>query len=143
MRTGAAGVLVGWRRHSHHRDVLGIGIPQATALADVRAARMRHLDETGVYVHVIADGPHDTGGDDRQGRRLRRRRRVLGPPLAAATEAPAGGTWWGQTPATRSWRVAAVARRSRSAPSRRSSWGRRDDDHGRTNLFGGLRPPWP
>ena len=45
------------------RGVLGIGVPQATAIADARAARMRHLDETGVYVHVIADGGMATGGD--------------------------------------------------------------------------------
>ena len=45
--TGAAGVT---------REVLGVGVPLATALADARAARMRHLDETGVYCHVIADG---------------------------------------------------------------------------------------
>jgi IMP dehydrogenase len=58
MRTGAAGVLVGvGPGHAcTTRAVLGLGVPQATAIADVRAARMRHLDETGVYVHVIADG---------------------------------------------------------------------------------------
>jgi len=45
------------------RAVLGIGVPQATAIADVAGARMRHLDETGVYVHVIADGGMSRGGD--------------------------------------------------------------------------------
>ena len=49
-------VGVGTGRASTVRRVLGIGGPQATALADARAARMRHLDETGVYCHVIADG---------------------------------------------------------------------------------------
>ena len=55
-----------WRRAGHActtRGVLGIGVPQATAIADARAARTRHLDETGVYVHVIADGGMATGGD--------------------------------------------------------------------------------
>jgi hypothetical protein len=58
MRTGAAGILVGVGPGAActTRGVLGIGVPQATAIADARAARMRHLDETGVYVHVIADG---------------------------------------------------------------------------------------
>ena len=45
------------------RGVLGLGVPQATAIADVAGARMRHLDETGVYVHVIADGGMSKGGD--------------------------------------------------------------------------------
>ena len=65
MRTGAAGVLVGAGSGAAGvtREVLGVGVPLATAaLADARAARMRHLDETGVCCHVIADGI-TTGGD--------------------------------------------------------------------------------
>ena len=58
MSTGAAGILVGvGPGHAcTSRGVLGIGVPQATAIADAAGARIRHLDETGVYVHVIADG---------------------------------------------------------------------------------------
>ena len=65
MRTGAAGVLVGVGPGGRPppAGVLGVGRAQATAIADARAARMRHLDETGVYVHVIADGGMRTGGD--------------------------------------------------------------------------------
>ena len=65
MRTGAAGVLVSVETGNActSRAVLGIGGPQATAIADVAGARMRHLDETGVYVHVIADGGMSKGGD--------------------------------------------------------------------------------
>ena len=65
MRTGAVGVLVGvGPGHAcTSRRVLGIGVPQGTAIADAAAARMRHLDETGVYCHVIADGGMRTGGD--------------------------------------------------------------------------------
>lgn len=58
MRTGAAGVIVASDPHSE-----GVGVPLATAIADVRAARMQHLDETGVYVQVIATVPVRTGGD--------------------------------------------------------------------------------
>ena len=58
MRAGAAGVLVG-----HHGDDLGIAVPLATAIADVRAARVRHLDETSVYCHIIATGPIGDGTD--------------------------------------------------------------------------------
>ena len=65
MRTGAVGVLVGVGPGAActTRGVLGIGVPQATAIADAAGARMRHLDETGRYVHVIADGGMRRGGD--------------------------------------------------------------------------------
>jgi len=65
MRAGAIGVLVGvGPGHAcTSRRVLGIGVPQCTAIADAAAARMRHLDETGIYAHVIADGGMRTGGD--------------------------------------------------------------------------------
>ena len=65
MRTGAVGILVGVGPGNActTRGVLGVGVPQATAIADAAGARMRHLDETGVYVHVIADGGMSKGGD--------------------------------------------------------------------------------
>ena len=77
MRTGAAGVLVGAGSGAAGttRGVLGVGIPMATAIADARAARMRHLDETGVYVHVDRRRRHDHRRRHRQGDRVRRRRR--------------------------------------------------------------------
>src|SRR6202789_1883997 len=58
MRTGAAGVLVGGGpgQICTTRGVLGIGVPQATAIADVAGARSQHMLETGDYVQVIADG---------------------------------------------------------------------------------------
>ena len=58
MRTGAAAIVVGVDVGSR-----GVGVPLATAIADARAARMRHLDETGVYVHLIAAGVMRSGGD--------------------------------------------------------------------------------
>ncbi|HEY7873537.1 MAG TPA: GuaB3 family IMP dehydrogenase-related protein, partial [Actinomycetota bacterium] len=65
MRTGAVAVLVGVGPGAActTRGVLGIGVPQATAIADAAGARIRHLDETGRYCHVIADGGMRTGGD--------------------------------------------------------------------------------
>ena len=65
MRTGAAGVLVGVGPGAicTTRGVLGIGVPQATAIADVAAARSQHMLETGDYVRVIADGGMRNGGD--------------------------------------------------------------------------------
>lgn len=96
MRTGAAGVLVGVSTGgtSSTSTVLGVGSPQATALADARAARMRHLDETGVYVHLIADGGMTTGGDIAKAIVCGADAVMLGTPLATAVEAPAGGVTW-------------------------------------------------
>ena len=93
---GAAGggVGVGPGVTSTTSRVLGVGNPQATAIADARAARMRHLDETGVYVHVIADGGMSTGGDLAKAVVCGADGVMLGSPLARATEAPAGGASW-------------------------------------------------
>jgi IMP dehydrogenase len=97
MRTGAAGVLVGVGagQSSSTRRVLGTGVAQATAIADARAARMRHLDETGVYVHLIADGGMSSGGDIAKAVVCGADAVMLGAPLAAAVEAPGGGSHWG------------------------------------------------
>ncbi|MDQ3306487.1 MAG: GuaB3 family IMP dehydrogenase-related protein, partial [Actinomycetota bacterium] len=97
MRTGAAGVLVGVGPGNActSRGVLGIGVPQATAVADARGARMRHLDETGVYCHVIADGGMSTGGDVAKAIACGADAVMIGSPLAAAAEAPGRGHHWG------------------------------------------------
>jgi IMP dehydrogenase len=96
MRTGAAGVLVGAGTGAAGvtREVLGVGVPLATALADARAARMRHLDETGVYCHVIADGGVATGGDIARAVACGADAVMTGTPFAAATEAPGRGWHW-------------------------------------------------
>lgn len=99
MRTGAVGVLVGVGPGSASATsaVTGVGVPQATAIADVRAARMRHLDETGVYVHVIADGGMRSGADVAKAIVCGADAVMLGAPLAAAAEAPGRGWHWGTT----------------------------------------------
>ena len=66
MRTGAAGVLVGFGGGASHTtaDVMGVRVPMASAIADVAAARRDYLDESGGrYVHVIADGSMGRSGD--------------------------------------------------------------------------------
>ncbi len=97
MRTGAIGVLVGvGPGHAcTSRRVLGIGVPQGTAIADAAAARMRHLDETGTYCHVIADGGMRTGGDLAKAIAVGSDAIMIGSPLASASEAPGRGYHWG------------------------------------------------
>jgi len=97
MRTGAVGVLIGvGPGHAcTSRRVLGIGVPQATAIADAAAARMRHLDETGEYCHVIADGGMRTGGDLAKAIAVGADAIMIGSPLSSASEAPGRGYHWG------------------------------------------------
>ena len=97
MRTGAVAILVGVGPGAActTRAVLGIGVPQATAIADAAGARIRHLDETGRYVHVLADGGMRTGGDVAKAIACGADAVMLGSPLAAATESPGRGYHWG------------------------------------------------
>jgi IMP dehydrogenase len=141
MRTGAAGVLVGvGPGHAcTTRGVLGLGVPQATAIADARAARMRHLDETGVYVHVIADGGMATGGDVAKAIVCGADAVMIGSPLAAAHEAPGRGYHWGMATfhptLPRGARVQTEAR----GTLEEILVGPAHQNDGKLNLFGGLR----
>jgi IMP dehydrogenase len=141
MRTGAAGVLVGVGpgQACTTRGVLGIGVPQATAIADVRAARMRHLDETGVYVHVIADGGMATGGDIAKAIVCGADAVMVGSPLAAATEAPGRGYHWGMATFHPSLPRGARVRTERRGSLEEILVGPAHDNDGRLNLFGALR----
>lgn len=97
MRTGAVGVLVGVGPGAActTRGVLGIGVPQATAIADVAAARSQHMLETGEYVNVIGDGGMRTGGDISKAIACGADAVMIGSPLARAKEAPGRGYHWG------------------------------------------------
>lgn len=98
MRTGAAGVLVGFGGGAAHttRISLGIHAPMATAVADVAAARRDYLDESGGrYVHVIADGGVGRSGDIVKAIACGADAVMLGAALARATEAPGRGFHWG------------------------------------------------
>lgn len=97
MRTGAVGVLVGVGPGAActTRGVLGIGVPQATAIADVAQARSQHMLETGDYVKVIADGGMRTGGDIAKAFACGADAVMIGSPLARAYEAPGYGYHWG------------------------------------------------
>ena len=97
MRTGAEGVLVGVGpgQACTTRGVLGVGVPQATAISDAAAARVQHLLETGKYVNVIADGGMRTGGDVSKAIACGADAVMIGSPLARAKEAPGRGFHWG------------------------------------------------
>ncbi|MDQ6686172.1 MAG: GuaB3 family IMP dehydrogenase-related protein [Actinomycetota bacterium] len=98
MRTGAAGVLVGFGGGAAHttRTVLGVSVPMASAVADVAAARRDYLDESGGrYVHVIADGSIGRSGDIAKAVACGADAVMIGSPLARATEAPGRGFHWG------------------------------------------------
>lgn len=97
MRAGAAGVLVGIGPGAActSRGVLGVGIPQATAVADCAAARDDYERETGLRVPVIADGGIVTGGDICKCIACGADAVMIGSPIARAAEAPGRGFHWG------------------------------------------------
>ncbi|MDQ3386886.1 MAG: GuaB3 family IMP dehydrogenase-related protein [Actinomycetota bacterium] len=97
MRTGAVGVLVGVGpgRICTTRGVIGVGVPQATAISDAAAARTRHYMETGEYVNVIGDGGMRTGGEIAKAITCGADAVMLGSAFAKAEEAPGNGYSWG------------------------------------------------
>ena len=98
MRTGAAGVLVGFGGGAAHttRTVLGVAVPMASAVADVAAARRDYMDESGGrYVHVIADGSIGKSGDIAKAVACGADAVMVGSPFARATDAPGRGFHWG------------------------------------------------
>ena len=141
MRTGAVGVLVGVGPGNActTRGVLGIGVPQATAIADVAGARMRHLDETGVYVHVIADGGMSKGGDIAKAIACGADAVMLGSPLSSAVEAPARGYHWGMATFHPTLPRGARVKTQVRGTLREILLGPAHENDGRMNLFGALR----
>jgi IMP dehydrogenase len=141
MRTGAAGVLVGVGPGAActTRGVLGVGVPQATAIADVAAARSQHMLETGEYVKVIADGGMRTGGDVAKAVACGADAVMIGSPLARAYEAPGHGFHWGMATFHPTLpRGARVATRQNGSLQEIISGPAREND-GTFNLMGGLR----
>ena len=141
MRTGAVGVLVGVGPGAActTRGVLGIGVPQATAIADVQAARSQHMLKTGTYVNVIADGGMRNGGDIAKAFACGADAVMIGSPLARAKEAPGRGFHWGMatfhSSLPRGARVATV----QNATLEEVLLGPANENDGSFNLFGALR----
>ncbi len=142
MRTGAAGVLVGFGggAASTTRATLGIHAPMATAVADVAGARRDYMDESGGrYVHVIADGGLGSSGDIVKAVACGADAVMLGTTLARATDAPGGGYHWGpeahhsQLPRGKRVKVGTIA------PLEEILYGPAPVADGTTNLVGALR----
>ncbi len=130
MRTGAAGVLVGFGGGSAHttRTVLGVSVPMASAVADVAGARRDYMDESGGrYVHVIADGSIGRSGDIAKAIACGADAVMIGSPFARASDAPGRGYHWGaeahhaELPRGNASRSAPSARSRRSCSARRAS----------------------
>jgi IMP dehydrogenase len=141
MRTGAVGVLVGvGPGHAcTTRGVLGIGVPQATAIADAAGARIQHLMETGQYVNVIADGGMSYGGELAKAIACGADAVMIGSPLAAAHEAPGRGYHWGMATFHPTLPRGARVKTSTRGTIKEVLVGPANENDGRLNLFGGLR----
>jgi IMP dehydrogenase len=141
MRTGAAGVLVGVGPGAActTRGVLGIGVPQATAIADVAAARSTHMLETGDYVQVIADGGMRNGGDVAKAIACGADAVMIGSPLARGYEAPGRGFHWGMATFHPTLPRGARVATTQNATLEEILTGPARENDGSLNLMGGLR----
>lgn len=141
MRTGAAGVLVGVGPGAActTRGVLGIGVPQATAIADVAAARSQHMLETGEYTKVIADGGMRNGGDIAKAIACGADAVMIGSPLARAYEAPGHGFHWGMATFHPSLPRGARVATTQNGSLEEIVVGPAHENDGTFNLMGGLR----
>ncbi|HEX2015929.1 MAG TPA: GuaB3 family IMP dehydrogenase-related protein [Solirubrobacteraceae bacterium] len=141
MRTGAAGVLVGVGPGAActTRGVLGIGVPQATAIADVAAARSTHMLETGDYCKVIADGGMRNGGDVAKAIACGADAVMIGSPLARAVEAPGRGYHWGMATFHPTLPRGARVATAQNGTLEEIVVGPARENDGTFNLMGGLR----
>ena len=140
MRTGAVGVLVGVGPGNActTRGVLGVGVPQATAIADAAAARREHQHETGRYCHVIADGGMRTGGDIAKAIACGADAVMIGSPLTRAYEAPGRGHHWGMATFHPTLPRGARVKTRQVASLREILTGPAHENDGTLNLFGAL-----
>jgi IMP dehydrogenase len=141
MRTGAVGILVGVGPGAActTRGVLGVGVPQATAIADAAGARIRYLDETGRYVHVIADGGMRTGGDVSKAIACGADAVMIGSPLASASESPGRGMHWGMATFHPTLPRGARVQVGNLGTLQEILVGPAHENDGKRNLFGGLQ----
>ena len=121
------------------RDVLGIGVPQVTAISDVAAARDTYFDRTGRYVPVVADGGMRRGGELAKAIAAGADLLMLGSPLARADEAPGRGTNWGMAAPSPTLPRGTRIRVGAAGPLERILFGPAHVTDGSENLVGALR----
>jgi IMP dehydrogenase len=119
--------------------VLGIGVPQATAIADVAGARSQHMLETGEYVNVIADGGMRNGGDISKAFACGGDAVMIGSPLARAYEAPGRGFHWGMATFHPSLPRGARVATTQNGTLEQILLGPAHENDGTFNLMGSLR----
>lgn len=142
MRTGAAGVLVGFGggASSTTRRALGIRVPMATGISDIAEARRDYMDESGGrYVHVIADGGLGLSGDIVKAIGMGADAVMLGTTLARATEAPGSGWHWGLEAAHQEFPRGDRTHVGNVAPMDELLLGPTNHTNGTANLMGALR----
>src|SRR4029077_3876373 len=141
MRQGAAAVFVGVGPGAActTRDVLGIGVPQVTAVADVAAARDDYYEQSGRYVPVVADGGMRRGGELAKAIAAGADVLMLGSPLARAEEAPGRGFNWGMAAPSPTLPRGTRIRVGRAGPLERILFGPAEVTDGSENLVGALR----
>jgi IMP dehydrogenase len=141
MRQGAAAVFVGVGPGAActTRDVLGIGVPQVTAIADVAAARDDYFDQTGRYVPVVGDGGMRRGGELAKAIAAGADVLMLGSPLARAAEAPGRGANWGMAAPSPTLPRGTRIRVGTAGSLEKILLGPADVTDGTQNLIGALR----
>jgi IMP dehydrogenase len=121
------------------RGVLGVGVPQATAIADVAGARSQHMLETGEYCQVIADGGMRNGGDVSKAIACGADAVMIGSPLARAYEAPGRGFHWGMATFHPTLPRGARVKTVQNGSLEEILTGPAHENDGTFNLMGGLR----
>lgn len=141
MEQGAAAVFVGVGPGAActTREVLGIGVPQVTAISDVAAARDAYLAESGRYVPVVADGGMRRGGELAKAIAAGADALMLGSPLARAEEAPGRGTNWGMAAPSPTLPRGTRIKVGTVGPLERILFGPAHVTDGSENLVGALR----
>jgi IMP dehydrogenase len=141
MEQGAAAVFVGVGPGAActTREVLGIGVPQVTAVSDVAAARDAYFAETGRWIPVVADGGMKRGGDIAKAIAAGADALMLGSPLARAQEAPGRGTNWGMAAPSPVLPRGTRIKVGTSGPMEQILFGPSHVTDGTQNLMGALR----
>lgn len=141
METGVHGVLVGIGPGAActTREVIGVGVPQATATMDCAAARDDYFRTTGRYVPIITDGGIRNGGDLCKAFACGTDAVMLGSILAQTEEAPGRGNHWGMATPHEALPRGTLIRVGINCSLKQTLFGPTSVTDGTQNLVGALR----